>query len=773
MGKINFAAGKYYDSSNNNIYRPEFFRLSKPDDLARFQTLVEETSGLFLHDEIKGQVGELIKSRHPSGISEDDFQSKEKELLDGRSYDEFGVWVYYPWLNRVVHILDEKEFAELRTNRNQNKILKEEQAILATKKIGIIGLSVGQSIALTLTMERGYGEIRLTDFDTLELSNLNRIRTPLYNLGEYKVIATAREIAEIDPFLTVKVFTEGLTQDNMEAFMLEGGKLDLLVDECDGLDMKIQAREFARKHRIPVIMDTSDRGMMDVERFDLHPDLPLLHGLVGDLDTESLKGLSNEQKIPFVLKILGADQLSLRARASALEVEQSISTWPQLASSVILGGAVGADVSRRILLDQFHQSGRYYVDVEEIISDPVEEEHEEIATGYDVEGQLDREQSLAIVDSLDIGVAPHQVLPDKDTVATLVYWACMAPSGGNCQPWKWVYRNGSFILLHDIARSASLLDFQHTGSYLAFGAAIENFVLKAHSMGYEVRTDYRLLNPDDRVIAVLTLFEKGFAGAPVEPHTVDDMVNYVKDRCTNRKVEGRVDLPDSVFEELKNAASSVKGGDMLWLSAEHDLKEFGKIIGELDRLWILDSKGHREFMKEFRWTKEEAERTRDGLDVETFELSKMDLAGLQLAKDHRVVSMLNQWGLGKVLTRMSSRAIGSASGVGLITMPSYSVRNFLDGGRSAERVWLKATELGLAVQPMTISTFLFNRWRYAGGEGFTDKMKKQLPGLIDQMFKLFEIPDDAGLIFLLKFSKAGPPTARSLRLPLEDVLFTD
>lgn len=33
------------------------------------------------------------------------------------------------------------------------------------KKIGVIGLSEGQSVALTMSMERVYGTLRIADFD--------------------------------------------------------------------------------------------------------------------------------------------------------------------------------------------------------------------------------------------------------------------------------------------------------------------------------------------------------------------------------------------------------------------------------------------------------------------------------------------------------------------------------------------------------------------------------------------------------------------------------
>src|SRR5207253_859960 len=100
---------------------------------------------------------------------------KVKIHLGTTSIEEYGVWIFFPWSGRLVHLLDEEEFVELRTNRNMYKITPEERTVLSTKKIGVIGLSVGQSIALTLAMERSFGEIRLADFDTLDLSNLNRI----------------------------------------------------------------------------------------------------------------------------------------------------------------------------------------------------------------------------------------------------------------------------------------------------------------------------------------------------------------------------------------------------------------------------------------------------------------------------------------------------------------------------------------------------------------------------------------------------------------------
>jgi molybdopterin/thiamine biosynthesis adenylyltransferase len=349
-------------------YTPVFYRLGNQKEYDALLQLLSDKPHVRVFDEIHSQLGELMKIRNPTKrLTTEESEQQVNEFLGNTTFVTVGVWVYYPWANRVVHILDEKEFVELRTSRNKQKITDEEAALLGTKKIGVIGLSVGQSIALTLAMERICGELRLADFDALELSNMNRIRTSLHNLSQSKVVIAAREIAELDPFLKVICFTQGATEDNLHDFMTRGGNLDILVEECDGIDIKIISRMKAKALNIPVVMEMNDRGMLDIERFDLEPELPLLHGLIPDIDLNTLKNLTNEEKVPILGPMVGMRDMSPKMKHSLSEIGKSITTWPQLASSVVLGGALVADTCRRIILDQLRSSGRYYVDFEQLI----------------------------------------------------------------------------------------------------------------------------------------------------------------------------------------------------------------------------------------------------------------------------------------------------------------------------------------------------------------------------------------------------------------------
>ena len=360
-------------SNINNDYVPFFFNLNDELSKKKISNLLKVNSSLIIHNEIYGQLEELIKLKNPKNkFTSDELNKEIKTHLGNTSIQDYGVWVYYPWLNKIVHLLAEEEFIEVRTNRNQNKITRDEQQNLQDKKIGIIGLSVGKAIALTIALERICGELVLADFDIIELSNLNRIQTGVQNFGVKKTIVVAREIAEIDPYLKVTCFHDGLTEQNVNDFFTKNRKLDICVEVCDGLYTKIFARQKAKELGIPVVMNSSDRGTTDIERFDLNPNLPILHGMIDHLDLTLLKKAStNKEKIPFLLAMLGPKTSSKRLMESMIEIKKTITTWPQLASGVIFGGGICTDVCRRILLDQFTSSGRYFVDIEDQINNEI------------------------------------------------------------------------------------------------------------------------------------------------------------------------------------------------------------------------------------------------------------------------------------------------------------------------------------------------------------------------------------------------------------------
>lgn len=753
------------------VHQPEFFRLSNKADAEQLEKLLDKHPGIHVFDELHGQLEELVKLQNPrKKFNKDELSAAAKAHLGKIPAHEYGVWVYYPWSSRLVHMLDENEFVEVRTSRNQYKITPEEKEILAQKKVGVIGLSVGQSVAVTMAMERVFGEIRLTDFDILELSNYNRIRTGLHNLGISKVISVAREISEIDPFLKVVCYTDGATEENMDDFFLKGGKLDLVLEECDGLSIKILARQKAKELRIPVVMETSDRGMVDVERFDIEPDRPILHGLINHLDINKVKeAKTNEEKIPFLLPMVGIETISTRLKASMVEVEQTITTWPQLASAVTIGGGLATDVSRRVLLNQFHDSGRYFVDVEELIADRnptvVQEKPLEIRPS------LTDEQMVDLIMKCKIAETKGQIDIDKEKLKQIVHYACMAPSGANSQSWKWMWHNKTLYLFLDGIYTAGLLDCGNTTSLVGLGAAVENLVIKAHESGFEVLVEKNDLNMDSVLVAAIKFFDKASPNITVEPHVCDNLVSYIPDRLTNRNISKRVKIPREKLEELRNITRTVKGADLLLIDDEDKLARLGEVVAKMDRIRIMHEGGHRDYRAEIRWTKEEVDATKNGIDVlGTIDVTPSELAGFRIVRSWNVIKLLNDWHLGTGLERMGRKTIAGASALGFVVMPKFTSDDFFEGGRALERVWLAATKNNIAVHPASIASLVFNTLLHGNAAIFPDRMRKEVEELREEFASIFQLKKDMGEVLMLRFCIAGPPKARSVRYPLEQVL---
>lgn len=751
-------------------YRPLILRMRSDSDRLTLSTLLSDPQ-IEVCDTLLTQLGELVKIRHPrQRFSAQSLAAAARAQLDGTAPALHGVWVYYPWARRVVHLLDEPDFVAVRTSRNQYKITPAEQRALAEKRIGVIGLSVGQTIAVALAMERTCGEIRLADFDTLELSNLNRLRSGVAALGLAKTAVAAREIAELDPFLRVTCFPEGITDATIDPFLTEGGSLDLLVEVCDSLDIKLLARQRAKATGIPVLMHTSDRGMLDVERFDREPQRPLLHGLIEHLDVTTLEHLSTEAKVPYILAMLGIDTVSQRLKASMLEVEQTIPTWPQLADAVMLGGAAVSDVARRILLDEFHDSGRFYIDLEGLIADQT------VTAAATVTPELPQprpplstHEMVAAVRELALSEVPSAHRLDRSEVKRLVEAATRAPSGGNAQPWQWLYHDGRLFLFRDPSRD-SLLDVASTATYLALGAAAENLVLQSHAYGLHVALQ-PLIAGEQRLAAAFTFAREASTLPGRESQQCDHLASAIGLRTTNRTLGPRRSIDSAQLHRLQQITHTVPGARLTFVTSDSELDELASIAAAVERLRLLDRAGHHEFAREIRWTPTEARATGDGIDLATIDLTATERAGLVVARSWPVVDAVKQWGGGGAFEQLTRKTIAAASCVGLLTMPTWSGRGFFDGGRAMQRFWLTATQHRLAVQPMASATVLFARLLHGEGAGLDRATIGELQELRTRFEALFPIiAEQRGEILLLRLAIAAEPRAVARRRPVEQVL---
>lgn len=329
-------------------WRPSITRL-QPGDLARFRGVCKD-HGIAVVDTIERQLAELALARLPSAGPPEREQFVEDTLAAHDSRDSYGNWVHLPWEGRIVHLLDRDAYFEVITSRNRDKITREEQQLLRTKRIGVMGLSVGGEAAVTVAQEHLCGEIVLADFDRLDLSNLNRLGAGVDELGHNKAVIVARRIAKIDPYLEVTVLEEGVTEANLDAF-LDG--LDLLVEECDDLQLKHRVRRLSRERGLNLVFAADERGFLSIEPYAHRPDLRPFHGRIE-------RPQQPREAYPSALAFMhaltewmgGWEHISERSRRSLEQIGITLCGYPQLASEARYAAGQVGHVARRMLLGQ-------------------------------------------------------------------------------------------------------------------------------------------------------------------------------------------------------------------------------------------------------------------------------------------------------------------------------------------------------------------------------------------------------------------------------------
>jgi molybdopterin/thiamine biosynthesis adenylyltransferase len=119
-------------------------------------------------------------------------------------------------------------------------------------KIGVAGLGgMGSNIAETL-VRMGVGHLRITDPDTVDVSNIQRqVIANRESVGQSKAKVLRNELLKIADDFELVTYLTGITEDTVEEFV-EG--CDIIVDEIDvyPLNAHIMLHKAARKRNIPV-----------------------------------------------------------------------------------------------------------------------------------------------------------------------------------------------------------------------------------------------------------------------------------------------------------------------------------------------------------------------------------------------------------------------------------------------------------------------------------------------------------------------------------------
>lgn len=134
---------------------------------------------------------------------------------------------------------------------------------------------LGSPVAIYLAVA-GIGHIRICDFDSLDLTNLNRqILHDYTKIGINKAISGKDTIKRLNPYTEVTAFPEMIVAENVCDLV---GNSDIIVDCMDNFPARYLLNASAIKKRIPLVYG-SIRGMDGTLSFIQPPETPCLQCL--------------------------------------------------------------------------------------------------------------------------------------------------------------------------------------------------------------------------------------------------------------------------------------------------------------------------------------------------------------------------------------------------------------------------------------------------------------------------------------------------------------
>jgi len=345
-----------------------------------------------------------------------------------------------------------------------------------------------------------------------------------------------------------------------------------------------------------------------------------------------------------------------------------------------------------------------------------------------------------------------------ESLATILTAAARAPSGDNTQPWRFVVDRdtGTIAVEEDATRDPSPMNAGRRMSRIAVGAALENLIRKARSLGWGVEMEPAVYP----ALATIRLTEWRGPTHPTE--------DLEASRVTNRRMFDGRPVPAENRDWLIRETPDMDGVRTHWIWDKDRVTTLAPLVGRADATMFGDASMRRAFLSKVQLGTPPGEAVTDGLSSSSLELSALDRLALRAIR--RIPDRwLRHLGVPRVFAAKARRLIASSSGLCLIAARDDREDTDLSVGRSMQRAWLNMNRKGLAVQPMMSLLVLENV--YANGDpALLDALDRgTLASLRDEFRAL--VPE-IGIwrpAFLMRFGFAPPPSGRTGRLPLSAV----
>jgi hypothetical protein len=342
--------------------------------------------------------------------------------------------------------------------------------------------------------------------------------------------------------------------------------------------------------------------------------------------------------------------------------------------------------------------------------------------------------------------------------------AIQAPSGDNCQPWRFRIVENRIDLDLQPEADHSLFNVNQCASLIACGAALENLLIAASRYGLEGDVVYRPEGDKGNCLARIQLHCTGIEEDPLQ--------RFIWERHTNRTRYRQEPLPAKAMIALINSLDHCPEMELKLFRSPEDIRTIAGLVYQADRARVMQRGLHEQLMRMIRFTEDEMLQKRDGFPLKNLEAGWGGELFLRLTRNWSTMRIFNRLGLSRIVPLIAYQGIRNASLVGLLKCPDTRSETLIKGGRALERLWLTTTRMGLSFQPMTAITLFWMRWRMNQLDGLGVQQARSLQALWHAYQDIFDVKPNSpeGHVMLFRIGVGHPIACRTLRKPPEACL---
>lgn len=343
----------------------------------------------------------------------------------------------------------------------------------------------------------------------------------------------------------------------------------------------------------------------------------------------------------------------------------------------------------------------------------------------------------------------------KDDIEKIITDGTYAPSGENCQPWKFVVRENEIHIFNIPEADQSIYNSRQKGSYVAHGALIENMVISSSQHGYE--TDVALFPSEDEsnLVSILSLKKMVLKDEP--------LYSSIEKRCTNRKEYSTKKLSDDQKRELIAAAQETRLGELKLIDDVSSLAILGEALAVNEQVLFENKELHDFFYNHVLWNDKDQNKA-GGFYIKTLEFLPHQLKAVKIFKNWFILNLLNKIiGVSKIIVKENALKYARSGTFGAVIVQGNRKEDFVNAGRVVQRIWLTATKLGLSVHPCTGVLYFNERINDGGSASFSSKHFEIIMHAYQDISSVFA-SDNKTIPMIFRIGYADIPTTRSFRM---------